>query len=71
MLEVAILSLKAALADEFADEDFSVYEKKDGPAEEEGRTVEDAGPYTTPTEEDGRTVEDAGPYTTPAEDPAE
>ncbi len=34
MLEVAILSLKAALPDEFSDEDFSVYEKKEEKTDE-------------------------------------
>ena len=43
MLEVAILSLKAALADEFADEDFSVYEKKEA-ADGEAAPTDEAAP---------------------------
>ena len=49
MLEVAILSLKAALPEEFAGEDFSVYEKKDEKPDAEksdadAQTVEDGAP---------------------------
>lgn len=54
MLEVAILSLKAALPDEFADEDFSAYEKKeaadkqgDGEAATEGTDAPAAADVST------------------------
>ena len=48
MLEVAILSLKAALPAEFADEDLSVYEKKDAAAPEttDGATATTEGDAT-------------------------
>lgn len=58
MLEVAILSLKAALPDEFADEDFSAYEKKeaadkqgDGEAATEGTDAPAAADVSTPVTE--------------------
>ena len=62
MLEVAILSLKAALPDEFADEDFSAYEKKeaadkqgDGEAATEGTDAPAAADEPAPVTE-GATV---------------